>query len=207
LIFTIPILVGVLLVIGSALGLSDFGTDLDLDADADADVELDADVDADVEADHGPHLGHGALELLGFGKVPLSVLITVATFLFGGLGICTTIAFASVLPHATVRALVALVVATSGTFILTGAAARLLARLIPSTETYAPTHWELLGASGTAELDIDPQFGLANIRDNTGSLIKIRCRSYDKKIPKGSEVLVTDYDPERDVYTVDLSPV
>ncbi len=210
LIFVIPILIGVLLVLGSAIGFVDFGADIEVDADADAEADLDVEADAEgpeADAEHGSHVGTGVMELVGFGKVPLSILLMVSTLLFGGLGLCTTIAFATLLPQAVLRALVALGVASFGTFILTGAVARFLSRLLPTTETYATTHWELLGTSGTAELDIDPRFGLANVRDTTGSLIKIRCCSYDAKIPKGTEVLVTDYDPERDVYTVEVSPV
>jgi membrane protein implicated in regulation of membrane protease activity len=214
LIFTIPILFGALLVLGSALGFVDFGGDVDVDADVEADVDADVDADADIDADapdadadHEVHGGPGVLELFGFGKVPLSVLLMVAAFLFGGLGLCTTLALAAVLPQTALRALVSLAVALVGAGVFTGAIARVLARWIPTTETYATTHWELLGTSGVAELDIDPRFGRANVRDLTGSLIKIRCRSYGARIPKGAEVLVTDYDPEAGVYTVEPSPV
>jgi membrane protein implicated in regulation of membrane protease activity len=91
------------------------------------------------------------------------------------------------------------------TTVLTRAVTRFIARLLPSTETYATREHELLGQTGIAELDIHARFGVANVRAPDGSLMKIRCRA-DQRIAKGSQILVTDYEPGLATYTVVPAP-
>lgn len=63
-----------------------------------------------------------------------------------------------------------------------------------------------MGTTGVAELSIARDFGIARVLDGTGTPMKIKCQAYGEPIAKGSEILVVDYDPERDVYTVESNP-
>src|SRR5689334_5498418 len=67
--FGVPLVAGVLLVLGLALGVADLGGELDMDIDDG--VEGDAD---------------GLLVALGVGRVPLSVLLLLLLLSFGGIG-------------------------------------------------------------------------------------------------------------------------
>ncbi len=196
LVFILPLGIGLALLFGSAAGLADFGGDLDVDADADA--------DADGETETSWFAA--ALSLLGVGRVPLSILLMTAAFTFGGVGLVVKALFAAALgPNA--AAGVALGIALLATPVLTGAAAHWLARLLPSTETYASPMDALVGKTGVATLDISRDFGIAHVTDEDGTQMRIRCRTYDGAIEAGSPVLVTEYDSDQHEFTVAKSPI
>ncbi|MEZ4221911.1 MAG: DUF1449 family protein [Polyangiaceae bacterium] len=208
LVFLIPIALAVVLMFGSATGLSEFGADVDVDADVnvDADADMDADADADADTEHDADGGYSVLTLLGVGKVPLSLLLMTALFLFGGIGLCTSTILSPVL-GGNLAGVVALTGAVVGAAVLTGVVARIVARVLPSTETYAGDELDLVGCTGVALLDIGESFGVAHVADDGGALMKIRCRTYEGRIEKGAAVLVTELDPESHVFTVEKSPV
>ncbi len=196
-VFYAPLLMGVCLVLGSAIGLVQ--TDFDFDADGD--------VDADAEADthySTPHTTGSAVEALPAGKVPLVLTLMTGSLLFGSLGLSIRYLLEGLLGHELAALLAlgsALVLATA----LTRSLTRFVARVMPSTETYATREHELIGQIGIAELDIDGRFGVANVSAPDGSLMKIRCRA-ERRIEKGSAILVTDYELGRATYTVTESP-
>jgi membrane protein implicated in regulation of membrane protease activity len=206
LLFYLPLLLGIILVLGAAMGVADFAGDIDvdMDIDADADMDLDADADADGDADSDGGIGavRGLLMLLGVGRVPLSILMMVALLVFGGVGISAKM---MLLPSTGVLAAtgVAAAIAFVSMLVLSGVSARGIAKLVPSTETYARSGDALIGSVARAHLRIDTGFGLAQVTDDTGTLFEIRCRSYGARIAKGSEVLITEYDAESDVFTVE----
>jgi membrane protein implicated in regulation of membrane protease activity len=212
LVFLIPIALAVVLMFGSALGLADFGSDVDVDADADLDADADvnadadADADADTDGDHDADGGHSVLALLGVGRVPLSLLLMTALSLFGGIGLCTSTILTPVV-GGSVAGGIALATAATGALVLTGIVARVVARVLPSTETYAGDEIDLVGCTGIALLDIHESFGVAHVADDGGALMKIRCRTYEGCIEKGEPVLVTELDPVTHVFTVEKSPV
>lgn len=197
--FLIPMAVGLAFLIGGALGLSEhsFG-DADTDADAEADADSDADVDADADA--------SLLELLGVGRVPLSLLITTLLFAFGGIGLSLTQLTLGWL-GATAATLLGAAVALIGAPIATGLMARSIARAVPATETYAESIEELVGSVALAELEIGPDFGVASVVDRGGAQIKIRCRTEAGRIGKGERLLLLEYDAPRSVFVVEKSPV
>ncbi len=182
-VFYAPIALGVLLVLSAVLGLVGHEPDGDLGADADGDADGDADADASI------------LSLLGAGHAPLGVLLTSASFLFGVAGLAIDALFGS-LP-------LSIGVALSTAALGTGAVARAFGRLVPSKETYASRKTDLLGRSGVAELKTDASFGIANVRDEGGARIQIRCRTLDERaIERGEPVIVADYDEETDTFLV-----
>lgn len=201
LLFLLPIVVGALLAVGAVLG----GTDGAGDADGDFDAEADTHADADSDHDHDV-AGHPSLiTLLGLGRVPLTILLMLWLLLFGALGVSLKAALGFSSPS--VSTAIAAVVSVPVTLVVTGFVARGLSRLMPSTETYAATKAGLIGLSGTAELEVNGEWGMANVRDEGGALHKLRCRTYGGVVEKGTEVLITDYDPDADFFIVEESPL
>jgi hypothetical protein len=193
LVFVLALLLAGVLVLGAALGL--------VGADAEAEVEVDADADADVDGDHD--LPAAALALLGVGRAPLSLLVITLLVAFGATGICLNLVLEPWLRAPLPRGVLAVLGAGSTAVLLARVASRLLARFIPSMESYATDAHDLIGVTGMAELKITDRFGVARVCDTTGTPLQIRCRAHAANIPKGSEIVVVDFDDERKIYTVD----
>jgi membrane protein implicated in regulation of membrane protease activity len=201
LIFVLPLAGGVLLVLVAALGLAEFDADMDVDAEPTPELEADGDAEA---------LDNAAASwssLLGVGRVPLSIVWMVLLVVFGGIGLCTSSMLSHWIDNSTVVASCSVPIAAVGSLAATSVLTRLIARLLPDTESYVIGKEQLIGCMGTAELDILQSFGVANVVDQSGTLHKVRCRALGTRIDKGSAVLIIDYDAERDFFFVEKSPL
>lgn len=123
------------------IGLGDlFG-----DAEIDGDFDLDADVDADV----------GALDsltsVLGLGKVPFLIWLSVLLFTFSSTGFIGQTLIES-LSGSMLPALIAAPLALLPTVPLTGVAVSGLARILPQDETSAVARKTLLGKRGHIDI-------------------------------------------------------
>jgi Protein of unknown function (DUF1449) len=197
-IFYIPLVIGVLLVLGSAFGSHD----------QDGDVEHDVHGALDAPG-HGD--GHGALgkalEVLGVGRVPLTVVLMMASLLFGGLGvIMNTLLSAARVPGWLVPA-IAIVAAFAGMLFLTGSAVRVINRAMPATETYRITRHEFAGCTGVLLLPADESSGYAQVKDREGNVHNVKCHTSGDTIAKGTPILIVQYEEESKTYLVTKSPV
>lgn len=211
-IFYIPLAVGLLLIVGSAMGGHhggadhDVGHDLALHGDGGGAGALDA------AHGHGDGDGHEgglltrALSMLGVGRVPLTVVLMMASLLFGGIGIITNTILSSLGLPAWIHGLCALAVAFVGMVSLTSSAARLLNRFFPTTETYRVSRHDFAGCTGMLLLPADPQSGYAQVKDHEGNVHNIKCRTSKGALPKGGEILVIEYDERTATYLVDVNP-
>jgi len=89
LIFYIPLILGIILALGVVLGFADMAhgdVDGDVEADIDGDIDGDADADADSDADQDSDDigGLRVLSILGFGKVPVMLVIMTMLLVFVG---------------------------------------------------------------------------------------------------------------------------
>jgi membrane protein implicated in regulation of membrane protease activity len=206
------------MILGSALGVlghGDVGHDLghDLGHDVEHDVGHDTEHDSENEARSG-HAGaldlnadtlHGlswALSFLGVGRVPFTVLLMVCALLFGGAGMCMNYLIAPALSTVPAMALISIGVAFAAMIFLTGAIARIVSRLMPSTETYIASPKDLLGTTGTIIVETSTQSGFAHVLDQFKNLQQIGCRATEGTLPIGTEIVVIDR-REEDVYTVE----
>ncbi len=196
LLFLIPLVAGILLALAQAFGGVGDGSDHDVDHDAGADHDHDA------EHEGSPSAFAHALDWLGIGRVPMSLLVTIALLLFGGAGVATSIALLG-LP-AWASALVSLAVATAICFTLTPSIARRLARVMPATESYNTSKEDLVGKTGEAILRVtDGTASVADVRDARGDLYRIAVRTErGEVIDKGQRVVTIGRDPDKDVYIV-----
>ena len=196
LVFLLPIVLGAMLALGAALGGVDAGHDIDVD------------VDAEAEADHGDgDSAESPLQLLGLGRVPLTILMMLWLFTFGVAGVTLKTLLLWFGLSAAMGAAIAALLAIPVSLFSSAAIARVIARLLPTTETYAAVKGDLIGLSGTAELEVTTEFGVVNVRDEGGALHKLRVRTYGQRVGKGTEVLITDHDPTDDFFIVEESPL
>jgi hypothetical protein len=197
--FFIPLVAGLLLIVGSVFGAHGHGTGHDLGH----------------AAGHGPHAGaghegHGSLfarafAVLGVGRVPLSIVLMVASLYFGGLGIIlnTLLSAAGLAPS--FYGPISLAGAFVGMVALSGATARLIHRHLPAMESYPISRHDFAGCSGTLLLPADTCSGYAQIKDREGNVHNIRCYSMRGAVPKGTAVLVVEYDEDSQTFVIDVN--
>ncbi len=201
LIFYLPIATGLLMIAGMAMGV--VGHELELDHDVDAGQ----DGDHGVEHDHDSSITHRLFAMLGIGRVPISVVFMLLCLLFGGIGVMSNLVLKPLLVTPWLYAWISLGVASIGSIVLTGRVAALVYRYMPSTETEIVTERQLVGRSGVLTLMTDVRSGLMQLRDARGHLQQVSCRTEKDELPKGSEVLITEYDADLRVYVVVASPL
>ncbi len=217
LLFGVPLLFGLLLVLGAAVGV--VSADLDLDLDADANTAPDVDAEPDVEADAG--LTEGAPDdaqtgagpgssswpgIFGVGRVPLAIVLMSFSMLFGGFGLATLFLLGSWLGTGWIGTCAVAIVSLITALLLTSLLTAQLSRVLPATETYAMPASELLGELGRVELEVSRDFGVVNVASRDKALLKVRAISSGMPIAKGEQVLLVDFDPARGIYLVEPSP-
>lgn len=220
LLFYIPLLGGLLIGAGTLLGLGGGHGHADLDVHG-ADAHLGATAPAHQAG--GPHpgaehaAGHSAgvlsqlSALLGLGSVPLGISLMLMLLIFGGAGTILNLLLAEPLAHSGSYAFGSLLGALLAMLVLSGRVSRLLGRVVPPIETYAIKKGDLIGCTAVLINDTDEQGGYAQARDADGNIHNITCRTYRRQdgpapLGKGTEVLVIDFDPTSNRYTVEQSP-
>jgi membrane protein implicated in regulation of membrane protease activity len=203
-IFYIPLALGILLVIGWALGGLHHGADHDADPGHDHDHDQRT---GDVARGQAGGLLGRTLELLGVGRVPLMVALMIASLYFGGGGIiCNTVLASLGLPPS-IYSPISVVVAFVAMLLLAGRSARLLGRVMPTSETYLVSRHSFAGCTGRLLTSTDATSGYAQVKDREGNVHNIKCRTTAGTLPKGEEILVVEYDDETKTFLVDANPV
>lgn len=164
-------------------------------------VDLDADLDADGSSGHG----RGWVRLLGFGEVPVILVLSlivgfgwIASFtgsrLFTGLTWFTAGSAGAI----ALIALVSLAVSLALT-VLAVTPLRRLMHFTPATELR-----QLVGRTArVTTLRVDGRFGQAEVEDDVGAPILIQARSdVPNEFTRGDLVALASYDPEREAFVV-----
>jgi hypothetical protein len=213
LIFLLPMLaaLGYTLLMAAGLGFGEHGIDVDHDVNLDVGHDFDAgvehDFDTDHDAGHASHIGHSGhagaaaklLGLFGVGRVPLSILILSACFVWGAVGLALNVwlGTANMLRVSGLAALAAVV--------CTRLLAEGLAKLMPGEESYHTTREELVGLAGEVLYEVTPTSGTVRLRDPTGNLLDLDCRIHSGDgIQAAQRVVLDEYDPSADVFFVHL---
>lgn len=199
LIFLIPLCGACLLVFGSAMGL---GHDVDIDHDIDHDIGHDSGHDAG--GGHDSSIFSRTLSLFGVGKVPLMIILMMAGFVFGGVGLIINQALAPILRISFVYAPISAIAAFVAMVFLTGWLARLVNRLLPTFETNSVQQSDLVGCTGTIVIAVDAKGGFAQIIDRHHDLHQVACRALSgSDLPRGCPVVVAEYKEEDETFLVD----
>jgi hypothetical protein len=216
LIFLISVIFGLLMFVGSAFGLGD-GHDAEHGHDAghghDGGKEAGKEagkpiqkganpLDATSAETHGFHPIGSFLDLLGVGRVPLTIVLAVAGITFGGAGYAGNIVLAGVGADPAWFAWITIPGAFVAMTFLTAAIARIINRFMPSSESYNVTKLDLVGRTGTLVLPAGAERGLAQVSDRQGNVFNVTCRTEGAELPSGQEVLLLEYAEDKDAYLV-----
>ena len=178
----------VALLLGGPIGIGDG------DFDANIDLDLDADMDGDMDLD-GDGIGPlaGALDWLGVGKLPLSILLTLWAAGFGLSGLAIQ-AFSKESTGAYLPALMPSLVALGLSLPLLKISGMILRPLIPRDETEAVSTGSLVGSEGeivvgTARRGRPAQ---ARVKDKWGNAhyVQVEPESDVDEFPAGAKVLL-----------------
>ena len=202
-IFYIPLAVGLLLILGAAFGVHDH------------DAGHDAGHAGHDGGHHHTHDGHDAAHgslferafaVLGVGRVPLTVVLMVASLYFGGLGIILNTVLSSAGLAPSFYGPISIAGACVGMVVLSSVTARLIHRHLPASESYPISRHDFAGCSGTLLLPADISSGYAQVKDPEGNVHNIKCRTTSGALPKGTAILVVEYDESDKIFVIDANP-
>lgn len=198
-------------------GNQDANVEAEVDADVDAEVDLqggsDLDGDGDIDAvDHAiaAARGHaspegmsplvGALVFLGVGKAPLLLLIQLLVLFWGVFGLLLHQSVAATSPATLLwSAPVTLVLSIAATRLFAG----LFGKIYRPVETASIKRHQLVGRTGKVVYPVTDAEGTVNIRDQYGTLHRVRARTEHGRLESGQEIIVLGYDPARSLYQID----
>ncbi len=144
------------------------------------------------------------MSLLGVGKVPFSMVLMLLVLSWGLIGVIVNRLLWPIMPVEWLLPLVAVPVAAVGSALLTSAAARGMARIMPLDESTAVSRREMVGRLGEALYDINETFGMMIVKDDRGERYQLPCRTGPGApvIGKGQPVLLVHYDQEKEQFIV-----
>jgi membrane protein implicated in regulation of membrane protease activity len=211
LIFLLPAIAALLYLVLLASGTvgAESDVDADLDVDADAGAGSMHGIEHSLGSEHeGSRFGE-ALGFLGFGRVPLPIILLTFCFLWGFAGWATNTLLKGALDRPAIFVLFSIAVATSTSVLGTRYLARGLARVMPSTESYGSSERDLVGRLAKVRDTITERQGRAQLYDAHGSLqeVPVRIKPGEAEIPPRTEVVLLSYDQKRGVYYVLADPL
>jgi membrane protein implicated in regulation of membrane protease activity len=213
LIFLLPALAALLYLALLATGTVSAGGDADADLDADFDTDAPSvhGIEHSLGGEHeqaGSRLGE-ALGFLGFGRVPLSIILLTFCFLWGFAGWASNTILKGAVDRPVLFVWPSLAVATAASVLGTRSLARGLARLLPSTESYGSSERDLVGRLAKVRDPITARQGRAQLYDAHGTLqeVPVRIKPGEAEIPARTEVVLLSYDKGRGVYYVLADPL
>ena len=158
------------------------------------------------------HTGHHAessgllsrsLGLLGIGKVPIMMVFSSFSFVWGFTGVVSNLFFSKVLLFPALFIWPSIGVSLLSSFCLTSVLSQGFARLMPSVETYSTSREELVGKIGHALYEINAGSGAAVVLDNYSNRVQIKCRTEDAQaIPRGAKVTLMRYEEQSQTFFV-----
>ncbi|MGN6369098.1 MAG: hypothetical protein ACTHN5_12625 [Phycisphaerae bacterium] len=217
LIYVVPfglalIYLGLYVFTGLTFGEGDAEVDHEIAVEHDVDADGDHDVWQDAGDAHEQSMDGGgsssalmsALSLLGVGRVPLSLALMILLILWGVIGLAINQGLMGLLGATAVVGLISVPVTAGISVAVTGLIARVLGRVMPTSETYARKRGALVGCVGEALYGIDAAFGLVSVREPDGDLFQVECRTAagEPGIAKGTKVVLFKYDAEKAVFYV-----
>jgi hypothetical protein len=194
--FTTTIALGVVLFGAQTFGVFGHGDgDHDLGGAA---GELDAGDGANLDAEGFVSSG---LKGLGFGRIPLSLLLPLWLSSFGFTGLVASWAFGGIGAHAAfpeLRIVPVIGAALFGSLVPIRVVARVFKRLIPDTVKTASDRLDLLGLVGVVKSGVvDVEFGQVQVIDGFGHELEVPCIALDaeRTAKYGEEVVLVDWEP------------
>ena len=180
------------------------GADTDAGADLDGDGEISIAEQAEAVARGVANPSHPgllvpALVALGVGRAPLVMLLQILLLFWGLIGLALH-QLAGAGPFSLLWSLPA-------TFALSILATRsfavLFGRFFKQYESAAVSRHQLVGRTGRVVYPVTSEEGTIHVRDQHGTLHRVRARSQHGALESGQEIIILGYDPDRKTYQVD----
>jgi hypothetical protein len=150
----------------------------------------------------GSRLINAMASLLGFGEVPLMIVLSSFCLTWGFVGLISNKVLGYILPPE-IFIWLAMFVALAVASVSTGLMARGIAKILPSMESYGSREDGFTGKTGKAITQISSTTGSIATFDNYHNRVELKCRTDgDEILPYGSEVVLLYYDEETQRYIV-----
>jgi hypothetical protein len=207
-IFWAPMVVGTLLYGLSSVMGGDGGHDQDaaeVDVHADIPSNVSAGAEAHVEAGHGDVnpdqdavLTGSVWSYFGLGKVPLAAVLASLMFGWGIAGLVLNLTIG--VPRITLS----LFIAAAFSLAFTRIVSRLIARYVPSYQSYSHSGARLFLTEGEVLYTVSAKSGTVRVLDRFNNLrdLDSRVRPGEPAIAKGEKVYIDDYDEHSHTYFV-----
>lgn len=152
-------------------------------------------------------IGEQMLALIGFGSIP-------SPFVWGSLllgwsvfGFWSTRILETSLRHPALFILPSMAIAAGGAVVMAKLTTGILGRILPKDVSLAVSTVDLCGLTGKATFPVDEARGRVHVYDDHGTLhdCSARTNAGQGVISRGHEVLVVDYDQEKDQLIVEES--
>ncbi|HET8887663.1 MAG TPA: hypothetical protein VFQ41_02070 [Candidatus Angelobacter sp.] len=166
---------------------------------------------ADTHSAHGTvHASAGSqdilsrlLSILGVGKVPLMLLLSIFCLIWGASGVVANQIFATMLRTPALYVWPSMACAFLISYASTSGLSQFISRMTPQLETYGTEEELLVGRIARAAYQLDARPGSAFLLDDQQNRVQVRCRTHDGSvIPGGAELLLLEYDPASRIFTV-----
>jgi hypothetical protein len=189
-------MLGGLLAVGAVFGLSGDGAD---------DAAGDADGEGDIAESDVPDQDVGSV--LDIGRPPMILHLMALSLSFGGVGLAVQYLAGSG-RSSNVGTVISVSVATVAAWIFGRALRRVFTRHVRSIETEIIHRRDLVGALGSAVVPIASHRGVALVRDMRGDVHQVTCRAprESSPLPRGTPILIIDYDADNDIFEVTRRP-
>lgn len=199
LVFSVPIFFSLSIWTLALIGLFDFHI---------FHIDLHLDGSHDLHGLHG-HFGGNLLQMLGFGMVPFSLVITLILFFFGWAGLVIHDPAQNILLSINIASFLAKIIIPLISLIFSIFLTAIIVRpLRPFFRDYGKPGEakEIIGKLGTLKTTtISKDFGTVSVKLDSGIMIDVSARtiSEDNNLTYGDEVLVIEYDPKNSIYYVE----
>ncbi|HZI56163.1 MAG TPA: hypothetical protein VFF39_05285 [Verrucomicrobiae bacterium] len=164
----------------------------------------------DTHSAHGPVHAHTGsllilsrlLSILGVGRVPLMLVLSIFCLIWGATGVAANQIFALALRTPALYVWPSMICAFLISYATTSGLSHLISRMMPQLETYGTEEELLVGRIARAAYQLDATPGSAFLLDDQQNRIQVRCRTHDGSvIPGGAELLLLEYDPASRIFT------
>lgn len=190
----------------------DAGAHAEIDGHAPVHTEAGAEGHTDAQPHgegHGPSL-HGAgtvgtvAQILGLGRVPLSISLMLLSYTAGIVGWASNEVLGARIGTPAKFFPLSLLLALASGLLMIRLAGSIMGRYLPAFSTTAIDRRQLVGMTATAILPVNDKYGQVSLHDQFGTLHVMGCRVRDgaQPIEKGASVVLIRYLPERDMFVV-----
>lgn len=138
------------------------------------------------------------LLVLGFGKVPITLTVGIFMLFWGVLGLLANSALANILKYPAVYFVPSLWITLISTLFVTRLMIAFIGRVMPGTETFGITRFEMVGSIGHTVYPVSENAGTVNISDTYGTVHRVQAKTGPaaEPIPAGTEVIAVDFDEQ-----------